>query len=478
VTDSNGADESPVVISQEKARELDTQYQGIPKFGAWSGLVVATEYWDPRLAALETVRGSAGPDRVESATRAAMKAAAFDTGAIEGLYQPDRGFTIAVATQTAAWDTLLNNYEETARDLIKAQLATYELALDVATGHLPINEALIRRMHEELTAPQETYKVLTPLGVQDQPLPRGKYKEQPNHVRVRGGGYHAYAPVDRTPAEMHALVEELGGELFQSAHPVLQASYAHYAFIAIHPFADGNGRVARALASIYLYRSNRIPLLITADTRNEYFDALERADRGDHQPFVDFVFERAMETMQLVASALAPDPVDQLPAFNEFLQAHGGMTHAEMDRIAQQIMNHVHEVLTQVVGGITLPTGVGLNFSLTHLGAAASLPGYRNVMGGGGSGIQINLSSQAPAQGAVGIVIRIMVAMTDRQRYPFILDVVGAGNNFEIRKPDVLPTYTTTFDLLLTSWLRARLGVGVSSLKALAEAAMRQQGYR
>ncbi len=467
-----------MILDQDKARELDTQYQGIPKFGAWLRLGVASEYWDPRLAALEAARGAAGPDRVESATRAAMKAAAFDTGAIEGLYQPDRGFTIAVATQAAAWDTLLNKYEETARDLIKAQLATYELALDVATGHMPINEALIRRMHEELTAPQETYKVLTPTGIQDQSLPRGKYKEQPNHVRLRDGGYHAYAPVDRTPAEMHALVEELGGDAFQSSHPVLQASYAHYAFIAIHPFADGNGRVARALASIYLYRSNRIPLLITADTRNEYFDTLERADRGDHQPFVDFVFERAMETMQLVASALAPDPVDQLPAFKEFLQAHGGMTHAEMDQIAAQIINHVHQVLAQEVAGIVIPPGVGLNFSLTGIGTAASVAGYRNVMAGGPSGIQINLSSQAPAQASAAIVIRIMVAMTDRQRYPFILDVVGAGNNFEIRKPDVLPTYTTTFDVLLTSWLRARLGVGISSLKALAEAAMRQQGYR
>jgi hypothetical protein len=138
----------------------------------------------------------------------------------------------------------------------------------------------------------------------------------------------------------------------------------------------------------------------------------------------------------------------------------------------------VHEVLTKEVTGIAMPTGVAVTFSLINIGAVPSVAGYRNVMGGGGSAIVINLNSQAPAQAHVQIIIRIVVAMTDRQRYPFILDVAGAGNNFEIRKPDVVPTYTTTFDVLLTSWLRARLGVGISSLKALAEAAMRQQGYR
>lgn len=81
-------------------------------------------------------------------------------------------------------------------------------------------------MHEELTRPQETYRVLTPQGFQDQPLPRGQYKTHPNHVRLRTSGYHAFAPVDRTAAEMHSLIDALTSEQFTAAHPVLQAAFA------------------------------------------------------------------------------------------------------------------------------------------------------------------------------------------------------------------------------------------------------------
>ncbi len=128
---------------------------------------------------------------------------------------------------------------------------------------------------------------------------------------------HSYAPVELTPAEMHRLVTELRSEAFLAAHPVLQASYAHYAFIVIHPFADGNGRVARALASLFMYRARSIPLLILSDQKQEYFAALEPADKRDFQLFVDFALDRAIEAMQLVqesvraqmASELWPDPV-------------------------------------------------------------------------------------------------------------------------------------------------------------------------
>jgi Fic family protein len=57
---------------------------------------------------------------------------------------------------------------------------------------------------------------------------------------------------------------------------------AHYAFVAIHPFADGNGRVARALASVFTYRAYSVPVLILAESRNDYLTNLEAADRSNH----------------------------------------------------------------------------------------------------------------------------------------------------------------------------------------------------
>src|SRR5438876_1237932 len=82
------------------------------------------------------------------------------------------------------------------------------------------------------------------------------------HVQLPDGSLHVYAPVDQTRDEMARLVRELNSGEFAGAHPIIQAAYAHHAFVSIHPFSDGNGRVARALASVYLYRSARIPLLL------------------------------------------------------------------------------------------------------------------------------------------------------------------------------------------------------------------------
>ena len=66
---------------------------------------------------------------------------------------------------------------------------------------------------------------------------------------------------------------------FEQAHPVLRTAYAHYALVVVHPFADLNGRAARALASTFLLQAQQIPLVIFADQRNEYLDALTAADR-------------------------------------------------------------------------------------------------------------------------------------------------------------------------------------------------------
>jgi Fic family protein len=158
----------------------------------------------------------------------------------------------------------------------------------------PLSEAFIRALHEALTAAQETYVVYTTQGRQERPLPRGVYKSEPNHPWSAGGLRHAYAPVADTPPEMHRFVEQIRGSAFQSAQPVVQAAYSHYALACIHPFADGNGRVARAIASIYLYRAASVPMLVFADQKNLYLDALEAADAGDPQQFTDFVFERSV----------------------------------------------------------------------------------------------------------------------------------------------------------------------------------------
>jgi Fic family protein len=71
--------------------------------------------------------------------------------------------------------------------------------------------------------------------------------------------------------------------------PDVQAAWLHHRFTQIHPFQDGNGRVARALASLVLVQAGLFPLVVTRDDRVEYLDALEAADSGQLKPLVDLM---------------------------------------------------------------------------------------------------------------------------------------------------------------------------------------------
>jgi Fic/DOC family len=55
----------------------------------------------------------------------------------------------------------------------------------------------------------------------------------------------------------------------------------HHRFTQIHPFQDGNGRVARCLASLVFIQASWFPLVLTRDDRAVYIAALEEADRGN-----------------------------------------------------------------------------------------------------------------------------------------------------------------------------------------------------
>ena len=69
----------------------------------------------------------------------------------------------------------------------------------------------------------------------------------------------------------------------------VQAAWLHHRFAQIHPFQDGNGRIARAIASMVLIKGGLFPLVVTRDDRTKYLSALEAADYGDLKPLVDMI---------------------------------------------------------------------------------------------------------------------------------------------------------------------------------------------
>ncbi len=92
--------------------------------------------------------------------------------------------------------------------------------------------------------------------------------------------------------------------------PLVEAAFLHHRFTQIHPFQDGNGRVARCLANIALLRAELQPLVLTRDDRSNYIAALEAADEGNLKPLVT-LFANVEKRAFLRALGLSTRVIDQ-----------------------------------------------------------------------------------------------------------------------------------------------------------------------
>jgi Fic family protein len=382
-------------------RKADAAYKPFPPFAEWlSKSVLDTSRWDRYTEELKKRRESS-PDLLPRALEIVKRAAAVDTGAIEGLYETDRGFTFTVAMEAAYWEAALEGKGPKVKALFESQLQAYDFVLDFATQQVPIAEAWIRKLHAEICQSQETYSVWTEIGPQEQPLPKGEYKHLPNHVMRADEKIHSYAPVDMTPSEMYRLCEELRSEAFLAAHTVAQASYAHYALAVIHPFADGNGRVARALASVFTYRSQSIPLLILVDNRKEYYAALESADNGDYQRFVDFILERAIDAVRLANESLRaakfPSIDDALASIKRLYVTKGGYSHAEVDQAGFRFLELFNKEANQQIQKVSVKDILNAGVGFGNNAQGPTNPKYRRPITQGNQWMQISLSTVAPA---------------------------------------------------------------------------------
>jgi Fic family protein len=477
-------------LSVEELRALDARYSPIPIFADWPGEPPRVDLWERlcrELAALREIPAAAAA--LGAAVTTVLRTAAFEAGAIERLYETDRGLTFTVATQAAAWESEVAARSPDALELFEAQLAAYELVLDVATQYRPVTEVWIRELHELLTGPQETHTVVTPVGVQERPLPKGVYKQDPNHVRFADGAVHTYAPVDETPAEMGRLAAELRSEAFAEAHPLLQTSYAHYCLVAIHPFADGNGRVARAVASTHLYRAASIPLLVLSDQRLEYFRALELADARDSEPFVAFVGEEARSAISMIIdalkSAIAPNPENAVSALKRLLVAQGGLTHQELGAIASQLLGILASTINQRVQELGLPPGVsGAGFQGSGPQPTLHRPGFRPIPPQIGGAMAINragltLNSAAPAAASVQASTEVLVSASGDDAETFLLAVDDAPDDdivFGLR--DVYPELTVAATYRLESFVNRLLGTALDELVEKANSSLGHSDYQ
>lgn len=139
----------------------------------------------------------------------------------------------------------------------------------------------------------------------------GQYRDGPASIR---GSRHIPPPWQRIPELMDSWLAWQEREGLEYP-PIVRAAVAHEAFLNIHPFDDGNGRVARLLLNLQLMRDGYPTVLIQRSVRATYIRALEAAHFGDYQALVTLIGQAVDAGLSLWLDACERTPEDdKLPA--------------------------------------------------------------------------------------------------------------------------------------------------------------------
>jgi fido (protein-threonine AMPylation protein) len=165
----------------------------------------------------------------------------------------------------------------------------------------------VKELHAALLRNQDTYTVVDQFGQAfEKTLEKGRYKDIPNSPTQPDGAMHEYCPPEHVASEMDRLISMYTEHQACGVPPEVEAAWLHHRFTQIHPFEDGNGRVARAIASLVFIRAGWFPLIVKRDDRTRYIDALENADQDDLRPLVS-LFVEAQRNALIQATEVAYD---------------------------------------------------------------------------------------------------------------------------------------------------------------------------
>ena len=140
----------------------------------------------------------------------------------------------------------------------------------------PLTETFIRTLHQTLL--REDYQVTNPDGT-TYTIHAGQYKTRPNSVRTITGELFEYASPEETPALMADLIAWYNREeAAATLSPIQLASLFHYRYIRIHPFEDGNGRMARLLVNYILCKHGYPMIVVKSTDKNQYLSVLNQCD--------------------------------------------------------------------------------------------------------------------------------------------------------------------------------------------------------
>lgn len=172
-----------------------------------------------------------------------------------------------------------------------------DFLMDVIGDKRPITPGLMKEINALLMSGVKSTPAIDQHGQKmEKAATPGDYKQLPNHVLQADGTIHRYVDPLHVAAEMEKLIRWVNAETGKR-DPIIVAAIAHYNFVRIHPFDDGNGRGARILMNLILMKAGYIPAVVRNEERRLYIDALRAADHGELIAFIYVVAHAVADTL-------------------------------------------------------------------------------------------------------------------------------------------------------------------------------------
>ncbi|EDR04551.1 uncharacterized protein LACBIDRAFT_295034 [Laccaria bicolor S238N-H82] len=131
--------------------------------------------------------------------------------------------------------------------------------------------------------------------------PGGKTRTETKKTVVVAGAYVIQCcPFSEVDTEIDYICRMSRQWIKTWRNPFATASWIHLTLVRCHPFDDGNGRLVRLISSIPLLRHGYPPISISLNQRADYYDAINKAFEGDHEPLIQCMLKGMQETIASV----------------------------------------------------------------------------------------------------------------------------------------------------------------------------------
>lgn len=146
----------------------------------------------------------------------------------------------------------------------------------------------------------------------------GRYRN--TSVRIAGANFMPPNAL-KVNAYMEDLVQWVNTAGLE-VHPVVRATLFHHRFVWIHPFLDGNGRTVRLLFNLLLMRDGYPPAIILRNDRKKYYDALNKANKGNYGKLLLLVLQALERSLDIYLSNLT-NTYDDYRLISEVVEEEG-----------------------------------------------------------------------------------------------------------------------------------------------------------